>query len=358
VLQGKLVFMAFISPGVGSRLGRGLLVALCALLLALSACYVPNQPGGGGSPFTPPAADDDDSAALGGDDDDSASLGGDDDDSTALDDDDSATGNAGDDDSAAAEIVLAPPAACPCGFGQICVAGLCQYVNTFAVGLLEAAHSLDSEIPSGMACFWNPAFIGSVVAREGDCYVRVLSIESPPEPHVELDGGWVTVTGGQIDPIQFSQSGPATCMNSNIIPGVTNLFEQGDVLQFSSGGGNDLPAFTATLQAPAPIEGSPGTIEIGQPVTMAWNGAASDFVELTLSTEDSDTGYAYAAVCRVADSGSAIIPATITAFLPEAHGDWEVSFSRNEVDHLEYTFDALVVEVVVQTSWATAVSVP
>jgi len=335
-----------------------LLASLVGLLLGASACFQPSQTGGGGggAPWTGPLDDHD--SALAGDDDDSA-LAGDDDDSAAVGDDDSAGDDDSgddDDDSASGSLVLAPPTLCPCGFGQICLSGLCQYVTTFAVGLLEAAHSADPEVPSGMACFWNPAFLGSVIVNEDNCHVRVLSVEDPPESHVERHGGTVTVTGGQTDPIAFTQSGPASCLASNISPGVTDLFEEGDVLEFIGSGGTDVPPFSATLVAPAPIQGSPGMIEPGSAVTMAWSGGSGDFVELTLATEDTVSGYAFAATCRVADTGAAVIPATITAFLPEEHGDWEVAFSRNEVEHFEYDAMGLVIEVVAQTSWAMEVS--
>ncbi len=325
-----------------------LLAVLFGLLLGASACFQPNQigGGGGGTPWT--GSGDDDDSALVGDDDDSALVG--DDDSSGDDD------TAGDDDSAEAPLVLAPPTPCPCGFGQICLSGLCQYVTTFAVGLLEAAHSTDPEVPSGMACFWNPAFLGSVVINEGNCHVRVLSVDNPPESHVEKHGGTVTITGGQTDPIAFTQAGPASCMASNISPGVTDLFEEGDVLEFLGSGGTDVPPFSATLVAPAPIQGSPGNIEPGSAVTMAWNGGNGDFVELTIATEDTESGYVFAATCRVADTGAAVIPATITAFLPEEHDDWEVAFSRNEVEHFEYDAIGLVIEVVAQTSWALQVA--
>jgi hypothetical protein len=89
---------------------------------------------------------------------------------------------------------------------------------------------------------------------------------------------------------------------------------------------------------------------------MAWNGGDGDFVELTIATEDTASGYAYAASCRVADTGAAVFPASVTAFLPEKHGDWQVTFSRNEVEHLEYEPLGMVIEVVAQTSWATEVA--
>jgi len=326
-------------------------LVLLTLSLSGSACYKPYQPSGDSPPFNPGGLLDDDDSGVADDDDSSIEPGDDDsagdDDDSAGDDDDSA---GDDDDSAHNEVVLAPPDTCPCGFGQICEAGLCQYVDTLAVGLLEAANAADPEIPSGSACFWNPAFLGSVIAREGNCYVRVLPTDNPTEPHLEKDAGWITITGGETDPIQFSSSGPSDCLNSNITPGVSDLFVQDEVLQFSSGGGTDFPSFTAALVAPAPVEGAPGTVQVGQAMTAAWVAASSDFVELVLSTEDAGSGYAYAAVCRVPDTGAASIPATITAFLPEQNTGWQVTISRNRVEHLEYPSLGVVIEAVLQTS--------
>ncbi|MBJ95829.1 MAG: hypothetical protein CMP23_15310 [Rickettsiales bacterium] len=325
-----------------------------ALSLTLS-CYQPGTPGGSGAGGgTWPGADDDDSSPV--DDDDTSPAPDDDDSALPMDDDDDDSALLGDDDDSAAEsITLAPPSACPCGFGQICVAGFCQFVTTFAVGLLEAANSGDAEIPSAMACFWNPAYIGSVVVNEDNCQVRVLPTQEPPEALLEQHGGTVTVSGGQTDPLAFTHSGPSGCMASNTTAGVTDLFEQGDVLEFVGSGGVNLPAFSVTLVAPGPIQGSPGSVTPGNPVTVAWNGSGADFVEVTLATEDSDSGYAYAASCRFSDSGAASFPAEITAFLPEQHQGFEVAIARSEVEHLEYPDLGLVIEVVAQTSWTSEV---
>jgi len=287
--------------------------------------------------------DDDTTDAL--DDDDTTEVP-DDDDTTEAPDDDDTTEEPGDDDD-----MTPPPTPCPCDFGQLCIDELCVYSDTFAIGLLEASNDIASAYPSANACFWRSDYLSSITAAQGGCVARFLPGGEALEEYVASSAGVVTVTGGMTDPITFESDGPAECLDGSVTPGMEDLFEAGQSLSFVGTGGADFPAFTATITAPSPINGSTTAIAPGSAVQMDWDLGDSDYVELTVATQNSATGDRHAIVCRTADVGTFLLPPSMTITLPSDNSGYTVSFSRNRVVHLEYEDLARVIDVVVQTSW-------
>lgn len=295
-----------------------------------------------GDDDTTHSGDDDD------DDDDTTSPPHGDDDTAGGADDDDATGPANDDDD---DDVGPDPTPCPCDFGQLCVEGLCLYSDTFAIGLLEGSNNLATDYPSTNACFWRSEYLSSITAVQGDCVARFLPGSQPVVQYVASSAGEVTVTGGMTDPIVFDASGSAECLDANVTDGLEDLFESGQTLTFVGSGGADFPQFTASLLAPAPIEGSATSIAPGSAVEMSWDSGDSDYVEITVATESITGGDRHAIVCRTGDVGTFLVPPSMTITLPTDNTGYTVSFSRNRVAHLEYEDLARVIDVVVQTSW-------
>jgi len=292
---------------------------------------------------TTPPPDDDDTTPPPDDDD----VQPDDDDVAPDDDDSSDDDDSGDDDDA-----TYTPGPCPCSFGQICQAELCQWAPTFAIGLVEVVTADVPYAAAASGCFWTVDYLGGpAVASDGPCTVSVLPASSPPTEHFSADAGAVNVTGATLDPIVFASTGPVECLSDNVTI-TDDLFDPGQTIHFSGTGGFDFPAFEADVTAPSGITGGPGILTIGADLTMAWNAGWSNHVELLITAEDSGNGDVVSVSCRVPDVGAWVIPGSMTGWLPASNEGVVAVFNRNGVAHLEYAGGGFVIDLVVQSSHA------
>jgi len=331
------------------------LLLLLASLLALSCVDL----------IPPPLPDDD--VNLGSDDDDDT-AGPDDDDDTQPDDDDTQPDDddtfpddddtfpddddvSDDDDTGDDDDATVTPTSCPCGFGQLCLGTTCSWAPTFAVGMLESASSVIPFAASAQGCFYTASFLGDpIVANDGPCTAAILEPSAIPTQYWEADAGNVTVTGGVLDPITFTGGGPVECLFDDVAIDA-DLFSPGQLLNFTSTGGADFPAIDELIVAPSPISGVPGAYNPGAPMSMAWSGGGGSYVELVVTAEDPDNGNAHAVTCRVPDIGGYVIPASLTAFLPDDGIEKTAVFARTQAAHLEFPDDLLVIEAIAQTNW-------
>ena len=332
---------------------RRWLVPLTAVLLVGCVDRIP-----------PPLTDDDDSVTV-DDDDTTAAVDDDDttpppdDDDVAPDDDDTTDDDdvAPDDDDVADDDDLIDdddatwtPSPCPCPFGQICVASLCAWAPTFAVGMFEATTPDVPYAASAAGCFWTVDFLGGpVIANEGECQVAILQASSTPTQFFSADAGTVTVTGGVLDPIVFASTEAVECLADNVGIG-DDLFEAGQAIHFAGTGGFDFPAFETDVTAPSSITGVPGLFTIGADLTMAWNAGWSNYVELLLTAEDTGSGNSTAITCRVPDNGGFVIPGSMTGWLPASNDGVVAVFSRTSASHLEYAGGGFVIDAVLQSA--------
>ena len=329
---------------------RRLLLLLCGLAAA-SACVDLIPPPLGDDDIS--LVDDDDTVV---DDDDTVDDDDDtvDDDDTQPDDDDTQPDDddvVDDDDTVDDDDATVAPSACPCGFGQLCLGSTCAWAPTFAVGMLEGASSFIPFAASAQGCFYTASFLGDpIVAADGPCTASILEPSAIPTQYFPADAGSVTVTGGVLDPIEFTGLGPVECLYDEV--GIDqDLFTSGQVLHFESTGGADFPAIDELIVAPGAISGVPGPYNPGAPMSMAWSGAGGSYVELVVTAEDPDNGNAHAVTCRVPDIGGYIIPASLTSYLPDDGIEKTAVFARTAAAHLEFPVDLLVIEAIAQTNW-------
>ena len=327
---------------------------LLVLLLALSVGCVDRIPPGDDDDLVP--GDDDDTDDDDATDDDDVT---DDDDATTDDDDATDDDDITDDDDATDDddltddddTVPPQPGPCPCEFGQLCLADNCVWAPTLAVGGLESANDVVPFAASASGCFFTASWIGDpVVAIDGPCQASILDSGNLPPQFFLADSGDVTFAGGDLSPLEFLQAGPSECLFDQVDP-ETNLFSPGQAINVVSEGGADVPSFEAWLVAPSDISGVPATYSPGNAMAMAWSGSGGTFVELVVTAEDPGDGVAVAVTCRVPDTGGYVIPASMTAWLPNPGLDALASFTRNAAVHLEFPDELIVVEAALQTRW-------
>lgn len=165
------------------------------------------------------------------------------------------------------------------------------------------------------------ATVGACEIREaGDAFALLQSGPS-------LDAGTITVTlDGEAVTLTHDGTGYVSSASEDRI----EFFEEGAAISFSAPGGDDVPAFSGTLLAPAaPVVTEPSwsfgdSHDRDTPLPVAWSGAAGTAAIINVLPVEifPEPGIAdgNAITCSVADTGTFTIPAEALGYLPAASG--------------------------------------
>lgn len=166
------------------------------------------------------------------------------------------------------------------------------------------------------------------VATVGPCEIRSTDEESDLlEAGPSLDAGAITVA---IAAETHTLTHDGTGYTSDADAGRQEFFAAGDMVSFTVAGGDDVPANSGTLTAPAaPVITAPDWTPLNgpdrsEPLTVAWEGTGGValYINLLPVTVFPEPGVAEgnSITCAVPDTGSYTIPAEALEYLPEGGG--------------------------------------
>ncbi len=181
---------------------------------------------------------------------------------------------------------------------------------------------------------WTPP----LAASEGLCtaYAYDAGGPFPPSP---ISGfctnvGVISVSGGP-RPFTLAPLPTSSCYTSSLDGGLETIFQNGATLSISAPGSTQFPAFTATLPSPAQLDLQVGTLTRGQPLMITWNAAASA-EPLWVTGYTIDTASTHYFQCFAPDTGSLVVPASITStLLPRSATQSYVLMQRRSIAQIE-----------------------
>jgi hypothetical protein len=157
---------------------------------------------------------------------------------------------------------------------------------------------------------------GPVIGVDGACTVHAK------RTLLDADGGAITVTGPVTGPVTV----PA---REHAIPLPDLAVAPGVALAISAAGGADVPAFAASVVAPAPLAGLRADRYVpraGYPVT--WDAGSGAEVDVQLAIANAEHETAALVACRTTDTGAFTVPASTLALVPPAFTIAKVTAER------------------------------
>jgi hypothetical protein len=179
-------------------------------------------------------------------------------------------------------------------------------------GLIEITQGTDADGPdSGVDIQFSNVAFGPVLGTDGPC-----TIYSDAESQ-RFSAGVLTITGTK-QTLTATPDGTAPEVYYDTSPSPpTPLYDAGDSIQVSAAGGPDVPAFTATVTAPAALAGfTPPTTMSRSGYTATWTAGAGPTIWVIVGAFSSTSADAAIAVCRVTDTGSFTVPSSTFALVP------------------------------------------
>jgi len=158
------------------------------------------------------------------------------------------------------------------------------------------------------AVFIAAPVLGAVVASDGPCKLY----RHIPAP--KLSAGTITITGTAA-PITFEEPASARDIYYTRAGAVPDpVFVAGATITVAASGGADLPAFSATVTAPAELLGYvPPTALSRSGYTATWTAGAGSEIMIAVAASDARMQNGAAVVCRVPDTGRFTVPASTFA---------------------------------------------
>lgn len=237
---------------------------------------------------------------------------------------------------------------CACEIGERCVDNVCTDVRYLFVGATESI-STGGTFPAASGCFFKVAATDPLVVsqtEDGPCTITVLSQGTTQPTYEPRDGGQLRIEGTAQGTITLMPSaGAPGCYG--VTPAPADLFSTGTRLRFVGTGGVDLPAFSAEVEAPSQIDFTAAMMPVpGQPHALTWTGAPGERTTYSLIASGSQQStFVY---CRLPDTGSFTVPASVTSRLP-AGATYGQIMGRTNREHLEPEGIAEVIDVSVTT---------
>lgn len=164
---------------------------------------------------------------------------------------------------------------------------------------------------------------GAVIASDGPCTVRTHA------PLRRLSAGTIRITG-TVTPITFVESAPPRGVYYDHGGSVPDpAYEDGAIITVEGSGGADVPAFTAAVTAPAALSGYvPPTSLSRRGFTATWDAGAGPEIRIVLVAIQPRTRDARAVICRVPDTGTFSVPASVFRRIPPAYDHVTVAVAR------------------------------
>lgn len=175
---------------------------------------------------------------------------------------------------------------------------------------IEHMHGRAGSAANVHAMFSDSSTRGKLVGRDGRCALYADG------PVVGLSAGTITITG-TTQPMTLhpdGSSGHVHYEHASDLP--EPPFSEGATLTIAASGA-DVPAFTASVTAPAELRGVAGPATVSRAgTTVTWRAGAGPAIRIVLAAIASDTHKGLVVMCRVPDTGSFTIPASTFALIP------------------------------------------
>lgn len=196
---------------------------------------------------------------------------------------------------------------------------------------IAEAHS-PAEIATAFAMFLNGPLLAPTGSADG-------CLTMPNTSGASLSAGSIDITG-TTEPLMLVQDDPGDVYTTTTLP-PTDLFSAGDTLTVTASG-DEVPAFTATVDAPAPLAnvGFPASLSRSAPATVTWTAGTANAVWLLLNSATVTEG---ALLCRTTDTGSFTMTPAALALLPS--GVTKATFIMYRLDETEKTAGAWTIYV-------------
>ncbi|TXD36115.1 hypothetical protein FRC98_13410 [Lujinxingia vulgaris] len=250
-------------------------------------------------------------------------------------------------DDDAGDVVV--PDDCPSGQRANKTSGECEVVPTLLVYTQDLKSYVDGELASEMrgmlvcaSASENNGSLPRVALAQGErCRVYGEGLSEPPEV-TAYNAGPITVFGvNPINPAAFSPSEFGSCYQPpSEFFGQQFVFDPEAELRVVSAGTDaevevQFPAFDRTLQTIAPADFTHDPIAPGEEMVLSWtpNADASE-VRIDVDASGAD-GTSVRIVCEVADNGRYVIPAELTAYLPEERTSDYVYLEQSHTERIE-----------------------
>ena len=163
------------------------------------------------------------------------------------------------------------------------------------------------------AVFARSPLWGTAIANDGPCtlYSHVVT--------GGLSAGTITITG-TVQPITLEE----TATNEGVkykhsAPVPPPSFVDGSTIKVAAAGGTDVPAFTATVNAPPELTGYvPPTSLVRRGYTATWTANPGTEVMIVIGAVNRRMRGGVLVMCRAPDTGSFTVPASTFAMIPPA----------------------------------------
>jgi hypothetical protein len=180
-------------------------------------------------------------------------------------------------------------------------------------GRITVARGIDGGTPgsSADAIFADGSVWGRAIDSDGPCTLR------RHVPRVSRSAGRITITG-TAEPITLDES-PADggITYKHLGPVQDPAFVDGTTITVEAKGGTDLPAFTASVTAPAALAGyAPPTSLSRTGYTATWTPAQGAQILIIIGAVNRRAKDAVLVMCRVEDTGTFTVPASTLALIP------------------------------------------
>ena len=187
---------------------------------------------------------------------------------------------------------------------------------------IEHMHGGAGAAANVRASFSDSSTHGKLVASDGPCALYADS------PVVGLSAGTITITG-TTQPITLHPDGTNGHVHYEHASDLPEPpFVEGATLAVAAGGA-DVPAFTASVIAPAELRGVTGPVAVSRAgTTVTWTAGAGPRIRIVLAALSVRAGKGLVVMCRVQDTGSFTIPASTFALIPFAFDQAIVTIDR------------------------------
>lgn len=202
--------------------------------------------------------------------------------------------------------------------GEVCVAGACKGQETTLLVAVREEVTATSDSPTVKkptltVCSYDTGAMALPVEPLFGC-ARVTVDPTPDLPPWGGDLGPLSVSGASFGAVALAPSTSAAYPCEGLDATPLEALVPGEVMTFSAAGSAVFPALSHAAPVPEAVTILTSGYGLGAPLELAWTGSSGGFVRVIFMTFSDDPTSPFIS-CRLPDTGSFTVPASLTAEL-------------------------------------------